>query len=199
MSLAQKIQEHTRFWSGSAPCLILIPTAQMDLYDTEDYEWRFHDPALMWEAEMRRARPVVGWPTDGIPTVRPNLGVVFVPSVAGLGYTIRPGQMPWPGTPLGRDEIRASRQRPLADAELMRHASAFYALHRAHGGDEVAAYFPDTQGVFDVAHLLYGKDIFTDLIDDPGWVHELLEISLALYTRVSSHLKILAGEDTHTR
>lgn len=69
-------------------------------YDTAGYDRRFADPRLMCEAEMRRARTAMDWPTDGMPTVQPNLGEIFVPSIAERGYEIKPDQMPWPGAPL---------------------------------------------------------------------------------------------------
>ena len=48
----------------------------------------------MWEHEVRRARAVADWPTDGIPTVRPNLGEVFVTSLVGQGYELIESQHP---------------------------------------------------------------------------------------------------------
>jgi len=194
MTLEAKKQAHLRFWRGEGPSLILIPAAQMDLYDTDDYRRRFDDPLLMWEAEMRRARPVIDWPTDGIPTVRPNLGVIFAPAIAGQDYQIQPGQMPWPGRPLSRDAIRAVRSRAVDDAPLMQRAAAFFAHHRRNAGAEIAAYHPDTQGIFDIAHLLYGEDIFLDLADDTAWIDDLLDISYNLYARLSLHLKRLLGQ-----
>ncbi len=185
MTYVEKKQAHARFWQGEGPSLMLIPAAQSDTYDLDDYPRRFDDPLLMWESEMRRARPLCDWPTDGIPTVRPNLGVVFVPSIAGQGYKVQPDQMPWPGEPLSRDVLRAARSRSVEDAPRVRRAAAFYAHHSTHGATDVAAYLPDTQGIFDIAHLLYGEDIFFDLADDPAWVEELLGICNDLYTRVS--------------
>jgi len=161
----------------------------MEQYDLTGYRERFENPELMWQAEMRRARPVVDWPTDGIPTVRPNLGVVFVPAIAGTGYRIPEGSMPWPGEPLTRDAIRALKQLDVPAARLMHLAKQFYALHEARGETEIAAYHPDTQGVFDIAHLLAGEEIFLQLSDEPDWVRELMEICLDLYLRVSRELK----------
>jgi hypothetical protein len=151
---------------------------------------------LMWESEMRRARAAVDWPTDGIPTVRPNLGVIFVPTMAGLGYDLKDEQMPWPGEPLGRDAIRAARDVDVAGAERMRLAEEFYAIHRAEGGGQIAAYQADTQGVFDIAHLLYGDRIFLDMADagEAAWVEELLDLCMDLYVRAVRHLKRLLGE-----
>jgi len=185
-----------RFWRGEGPSLLLIPPGEQELYDCADYPIRFEDPEAMWESEMARARPVADWPTDGIPTVRPNLGVIFIPATVGLPYQLKPDQMPWPGEPLDRDAIRAAREVDLAEAHLMGLAADFYALH-AERGDGVAAYMADTQGVFDIAHLLYGEEIFYDIADPQhaDWVAELLDISLDLYVRASHHLKTLLAEE----
>jgi len=102
--------------------------------------------------------------------------------------------MPWPGKPLGRDAIRMIAEVDIHLAPLMQRAEAFYAVHRASGDGQVAAYLPDTQGVFDIAHMLYGQDIFYDLADDPAWIHDLMQASLDLYLRVSRHLKAMLGE-----
>lgn len=188
-SLERKILAHQTFWRGEGPCLILIPTAAMEQYDVEGYRERFENPELMWQAEMRRARPALDWPTDGIPTVRPNLGVVFIPAIAGASYQIRDGAMPWPGDPLTRDAIRSIKQLDITATRLMHLAAEFYALHESRGESEIIAYPPDTQGVFDIAHLLDGEEIFFQLKDEPVWVRELMELCLDLYIRVSRELK----------
>ena len=190
-TLAEKKRAHEVFWRGEGPGLLLTPTAAMDQYDLAGYRERFENPELMWQAEMRRAQPVLDWPTDGIPTVRPNLGVVFVPAIAGTDYRIPDGSMPWPGSPLTRDAIRAIKERDVASARLMQLAREFYAIHEARGETEIAAYHPDTQGVFDIAHLLAGEEIFLQLSDEPDWIHELMELGLELYVRVSRELKTM--------
>ncbi|HOX01508.1 MAG TPA: hypothetical protein P5555_03545 [Candidatus Paceibacterota bacterium] len=193
---SERLAAQDAFWRGSGPSLILIPPAQQDLYDLDNYPAKFRSPRLMWESEIRRAEPLIGWPTDGLPTVRPNLGVIFVPAMAGLGYRLPEGSMPWPGEPLEREAIRAALGADIRRSETMRLAEEFYAIHRQSGMDEVAAYHADTQGVFDIAHLLNGSAIFYDLAD-PGqaeWIEELLGISLELYLRATRQLKAFLGE-----
>lgn len=216
----QKTEVHEWFWQGEGPCLVLIPPSQLPLYDLKDYPTRFRDPHAMLESEIRRAQAVLDWPTDGIPTVRPNLGTVFIPSMMGLDYEIRADQMPWPGPPLSRDAIRARRDVDPAEAELMKYALAFYRAHRAlrsagrrtrgrelvEGSKDdgaagpIAAYLPDTQGVFDIAHLLYGDTLLYDLADarEAAWVEELMESCLVVYIRVSRLLKEVLGEEMHS-
>lgn len=196
LTLENKRAAHEAFWRGEGPSLILITPAEQELYDLKDYAARFHDPQAMWESEIRRAEPVVDWPTDGIPTVRPNLGVVFIPAMAGLGYHLPNDAMPWPGEPLERDAIRAARGTHLTDSALMRLAEKFYSIHRTSGRREIVAYHPDTQGVFDIAHLLNGDRTFYELTESnqAGWIEELLEISLDLYSRATAQVKSFLNE-----
>jgi hypothetical protein len=196
-TIEAKLAAHREFWGGRGPSLILAPASQAPQYDTENYAERFANPQRMWEAEMRRARAVCTWPTDGVPTVRPNLGVVFIPGACGQEYEIRDGQMPWVGRPLDRDEIRRLPGRDLESSGLMRLAARFYEVHHAARDWCVLAYQPDTQGIFSLAHLFYGDRIFTDAAEDPSWVHELLEITLEIHTRVVRLVKEWLGEPDH--
>jgi len=195
-TLESKRASHEAFWRGEGPSLILIPPAQQELYDLRDYAARFHDPQAMWESEIRRAEGVVDWPTDGIPTIRPNLGVTFIPAMAGLEFRLSDEAMPWPGEPLTREAIRAARHVSLADTAMMRLAQTFYALHRASGRGDIVAYHADTQGVFDIAHLLNGDNTFYELAEpaQAGWIEELLEICLDLYAGATTQLKSLLKE-----
>lgn len=192
--LAEKIERHRSFWAGKGPSLILIPAFTGPQYDTDNYPERFQNPQLMWEAEMRRARALLDWPTDGIPTVRPNLGVIFVPGVVGQNYEVQPGQMPWPGDPLSREAIRRFPSQDIENGRMMGLARDFYKIHRASGEKEVLAYHPDTQGIFSLAHLFYGDKIFTDLAEDPDWVRELLDITATIHFQVVRLLKSYIGE-----
>lgn len=194
--MQDKVERHRSFWQGRGPSLLLIPPAEQVLYDLSGYPRRFRNPQLMWESELRRAEPVVDWPTDGIPTVRPNLGVVFIPAMAGQTYRLPGDAMPWPGTPLDRDTLRAVSDVDVRLTETMRLAAEFYAIYQANRSKEIAAYQADTQGVFDIAHLLNGDQTFYEVVDQGefAWMDQLLEICLDLYVRATSHLKTLLNE-----
>jgi len=198
MKTQEKIEMHKAFWRGEGPSLILVPTKEMPLYDVDDYRERFYNPEKMWESEMARARGVLDWPTDGIPTVRPNLGVIFIPAMAGMSFDIRPDHMPWPGKHLTPEQIRSSRDVDVTQTELMQLAVEFYQIHRENSDGEILAYQPDNQGIFDIAHLMYGDEIFLDIVTEEKkpWVEELLEISFDLMVRASVHVKKLIGEAT---
>ncbi len=195
-----KRDTHAAFFRGEGPSLILVPTGEMQLYDTGNYRELFYSPKKMWEAEIQRARPVLDWPTDGIPTVRPNLGTIFVPGMTGQGYHVQDGQMPWHDEPLTVEAIREARQIDAAQTELIRLAAEFYEIHADANVDDIVAYQPDTQGVFDIAHLLYGDNIFYEIVDESraSWIEELLDICLDLMLRATHHVKSLLHEPDNT-
>lgn len=198
--MAEKKAQHEAFWRGEGPGLILIPPKQRVQYDVESYAARFHDPQAMWANEMAKAREVLDWPTDGIPTIRPNLGVVFVPAIAGQAFDIEEGSMPWPGAPLTREAILRAGDLDPETCDLIRLAREFYQIHQASGETEVAAYLPDTQGVFDIAHLLRGDDIFMDLADpdEREWIDGIMAVCQKLYEEATRLMKDAAGEENAT-
>ncbi len=199
MSFDEKKRQFEAFWAGKGPSLILIRADKLEQYDTDGYVERFHNPEKMWEAEIKRAQVYQDWPTDGVGTVRPNLGTVFVPAMVGQGYKLSDGQMPWPGEHMSEEAIRANRNADIAASETGRLAAEFYRIHAERSGGNIKAYLPDTQGVFDIAHLLYGNDIFYEMPDPARreWIDELMEISLRFYIDASKYLKGLIGEESN--
>lgn len=200
-TVRERLGSHRQFWDGQGPSLIFIPPGELELYDLTGYEERFGNPEAMLTFEAGRARDAANWPTDGIPTVRPSLGTVFIPASLGQPFELRSGAMPWPGRELGREEIRAlpagsTLSSHLRASDLMRRALTFYEL--AGHDPEVCAYHADTQGVFDLAHLVYGTTIFTDLAteEERPWVTELMELALGWYLQATRILKGALGEPT---
>lgn len=192
--IADSIARHRAFWQGTGPSLLLLPARLRDLYELDGYTQRFADPDLMLEHERERAIEIAAWPTDGIPTVRPNLGTVFVPETCGQDFSVPEGSMPWPGDVLDESAIRTGARRPMESSLLFGRAAAFY--ERAVADPRVYAYHADTQGVFDIAHILYGEEIFLDMAteDRRSWVRELMDLCLERYLEVSRRIKKLLDE-----
>lgn len=194
----RKIQLHETFWSGKGPSLLFTPSASMVQYDVENYKDRFYDPAAMYAAEQERALQVLNWPTDGIPSVRPNLGTVFVPAIAGQSFVVSDGQMPWPGKHLSMEQIATIKDADIDASDVLKLAGDFYKIHGSSPDLQVAAYHADTQGVYDILHLLRGDELFCEMITDADDVNELLEIVTTLYIRVTEHLKNTLSEPRGT-
>ncbi len=196
MPTKEKIELHRRFWNKKGPSMIFTPCGNRPLYELDDYQARFYDPQAMWEAEMHRAQTGLDWPTDGIPTVRPNLGVIVIPSIAGQSYQIAENSMPWPGDPMSKEQIQSVRGVDIRQSEIYGLLEKFYAIHTQSGRCDIHPYLADTQGVFDIAHLLYGDHIFFDVMDErqKDWIDELMDTCTYLYREITKYMKEMSGE-----
>ncbi|MFO7757268.1 MAG: hypothetical protein R6V26_02125, partial [Roseovarius sp.] len=98
------------------------------------------------------------------------------------------------------DQISAIRNTNLEKSEIFSLVAGFYKIHNQTSNQQVYKYTPDNQGVFDIAHLLYGDEIFLEILNTEkgNWVSELMEISLELYIRSTKLFKREAGEKPGT-
>lgn len=184
-----KYQDHLSVWKSGKNLIFqenpaVIPAGF-------NHKEQYDSPEKMWSAENGNAVAYFKFPTDGIPVVRPNLGVVFIPAIAGQAVQfVNDEDMPWPGQHLTKDEIRQIPDLDISDG-IMRKAADFYSRTKQ---DSPALYHADTQGPFDIAHIIYGDQILYDFYDDPEWVEELLYICTDLIIKVTDHLKTLIKE-----
>jgi len=158
------------------------------------YAEAFDDPAKMLYNEL--VRTVGGTSTyasallkdDFPPHVRSNHGIGIIASLFGARCTIINDTMPWVEH-MEPAELRTTVARGVPDLgqALGRRVVETHAFFR-----ETLARFPkcsrciritqpDLQGPFDIAHLLMGTDVFLAVVDDPGFVHELLAVVTDTY------------------
>ena len=133
---------------------------------------------------------------DGIPTIRADLGVTLIPSAFGLPLFIGENSHPSLREHLDRDRLRTVMESWSADRVVAGEiplAFRFYELLRESGEDAVP-YVPDTQGVFDLAHLLLGNDVFLLPFDDPEFTERVLDFCLDVFVHVTRRFKRLLGE-----
>ncbi|MFH1008167.1 MAG: uroporphyrinogen decarboxylase family protein [Candidatus Latescibacterota bacterium] len=132
---------------------------------------------------------------DGQPSLRANLGVGFIPSLFGLeSRFVQEDQMPWVMGTLSREEIAHLEIPDVRNAGLMPRALEYISYFEEKLNGKGRVYPSDTQGPFDIAHLLRGHDLYTDLYDDPEWVHRLMHVATETYIAVSRVLKEALGE-----
>jgi len=76
----------------------------------------------------------------------------------------------------------------------MRRGLDLLAFYKETVGDACAVFIPDTQGPFDVAHLIRGHDILTDLYERPQFVHRLMDLATRLWIGMVETCKRAIGE-----
>lgn len=134
--------------------------------------------------------------------IRANFGTVILPTILGASFQLTETSMPWAHHLLDRDAIRRTLDAGVPDPSAglggaCLDMAAYYRKALAPYPGLVQAtviYHPDLQGPFDVAHLLWGPDIFLALYDCPDLVHALLDLVTRTYIAWLTHWKQAVGE-----
>lgn len=134
--------------------------------------------------------------------IRANYGTVILPSILGASWQLTEDSMPWAFHLPDRDAIRrlvdsgVPGPRSGLGAACLDTAEYFYETLSKYPAlsQAVYIYHPDLQGPFDVAHLLWGPDIFLGFYDCPDLVHALLRLVTETYITWLTHWKAAVGE-----
>ena len=143
--------------------------------------------------------------SDNQIVIRANLGAPFLATSFCLDVRVFEHTKPWLVDHLNRAAYEGldidGMLAQVEESGQISRAISLYAYYRdvlAEVGldDMVNFYLPDTQGPFDLAHLVYGNDIFLEMHDDPAFVHELMTACTELFIRATRVLKHSLGEKT---
>ena len=155
---------------------------------------QFYDPEKMLHAHLeeilRTCQSAHGAPL----MLRPNFGTIFVPAAFGAGYDVLPDAYPWVTGHFSQEDIPRLEEADLLGSEMMQRALEYIRYFRSMLPEWIHVYQPDTQGPFDIAHLLLGNDIFYLLLDDPDEAHRLMRIATDGYCRITRALKEALSE-----
>jgi len=162
-----------------------------------DMKEQYENAEAMFYEQLRVMVAAAQARSAALPSLRANLGTGFVASIFGIQQVIFPDKMPWPQGHISKSELSSMRPEDFTDVDgkgLLPKASDIYRFYQSRLGTNRYCYIPDTQGVLDIAHLVRGDELFTDLKDDPGFVHHLLELCLQAYITVTKAMKQVIGE-----
>ena len=149
------------------------------------------DMSKMMFNELLSCHSFIEIDNNAFPMIRANYGVGTLPSDFGLVSKIVNGNMPWVEH-VDKDEVKRIIDRGVPDyskgfGQKVLDTYEFYRekLSAYPKCNEVIKLFhPDFQGPFDVAHLIYGPDIYMEMYDDPDTVHALLSVVTDTYISI---------------
>lgn len=127
--------------------------------------------------------------------IRPNFGTIFIPAMFGLTYQVTANTYPWITNHLTKEEIKGISLKDPLSSPMMERAIEYMEYFLETVPEWIHIYLPDTQGPFDLAHLLYGTDIFYEIYDDSPFVHYLLDLTTEIFIQVTERLKEIVGEE----
>ena len=135
---------------------------------------RWADPRIMLEDGLAAAQTHRRTGDDRLPTLRVELGTGVVASAFGIEVLVKNDSLPCAAEAPARSlaDILALPEPDLASGILPR-LLAFAEAMVKELPDGYALQLPDTQGVFNTAHLVRGNDILTDFYDEPDLLGQL--------------------------
>lgn len=180
---SQRISNQLDLWEGRKPArqpLLLKCGAPDEISaDFQQYTTReiHFDRDKMLISQMQGALSAALGGMDAVPSVRANMGCGIFPSLfPGIEQLLfDDSRMPWvvghldAGAirKLDYDDIRITDEFKLALSHMEYMAEKL-------DGTGVLVYPPDLQGPFDIAHIVFGDEIFYAMYDEPELVHHLL-------------------------
>lgn len=186
-------------WHGEEPDRWPI-VARAPLTEAQDhipganFKEAFYDWELMLCSQVRAACSMANSGSDGIPSIRANMGTGVLLSCLGLEQEVFEDKMPWLQQRLSKEE--AARLEP-DDIEIrgsFERGMQYMRNFREVMGDSLPVFCMDTQGPFALAHLILGEQLLYELIDDAPFVHHLLNLCVELGDRAHRWMKNENGE-----
>lgn len=173
-------------WGGLPPEAEVIPNPNL--------KQAFENADLMLCSQVRGAIGGVVVPSDIVPSIRVNFGTGVCLACLGLEQEIFEDKMPWLQQRLAKDEIARLTPDDIRIRGSFERGLGYIRRFKEVMGDRLPVYCMDTQGPFDLAHLLYGDELFYAVHDDPPFVHHLMEICLEVGIRAHRWMKEVIGE-----
>jgi len=142
----------------------------------------FADPEKMLWNQLLETRIGVGVRDDRMMTVRANYGPAILPSLFGAKVYVDDATT-WVEPVHSSQAIRAIIDRGVPDlngglgAQVVETEAFFRGILHDYGLDPYVHMFQaNNQGLFDVAYLLWGQEIYIALHDEPELVHALIAL-----------------------
>jgi hypothetical protein len=194
-NITKKKASFESFWKKEGPSLLLFAEphlAEGQNYIEYDLVSQHKSVDLLFKESAIQKERFDRVIDDGLPVIRADLGTTLLPTGLGMPIQVQPNGHPWPEGHLQPEEYLEKVLDSFTTEGEIPLAVEFY--DKVGHLDETTAYLPDTQGIFDLTHLIIGTDIFYLLFDRPELVDKLQNKSLDLFLCATKFFKKLLGE-----
>jgi len=197
--IALAMRRQTAVWKRQKPdkwpIVMVGPlTPEQEAIPEANFKEAFCDPDRMMCVQVRGACAMANARSDSVPSARGNYGTGVLLSCVGLEQEVFPDKMPWLKEHLTREQVARLDPASIAPRGTFKRGLQFMRRYGEIMGNRLPLYCMDTQGPFDLAHLILGDDLFYAMHDDAPLVHHLMEFCLELGIRTHEWMKAIAGE-----
>ena len=163
--------------------------------ETFDMEEQFFNKEKMLYGHLEEIERCAENAFDAPICIRPNFGTIFIPAMFGLKYKVPKDTFAWLTSRLSKEEIRKFNFPNLDKIDMLKKSIEYIKFFKETLPEWIHVYLPDTLGPFEIAHAVYGNNIFYDLYDDSKFVHYLLSLCTDIYIQITEKLKEVLGEE----
>ena len=186
-------------WRGDTPdvppIIFHAPlTDAQEAIPNPDFAEAIADPDLMLCGQVRMACASANSRSDAVPSARGNYGTGVLLSCLGLEQEVFNDKMPWLKEHLTPEQAGDLTPDDIAIGGMFERGLRYMERHVAVMGNHLPLYCMDTQGPFDLAHLLLGDEVFYLMHDNPDLLHRILDLCVELGIRTHTLMKELSGE-----
>lgn len=187
------------FWRGekiSTPLLFVGGelSEKQKIIPEYNYKEIFTDKEKMLCSEIRAACAVANGRSDSIPSIRANFGTGTILACLGLEQEAFTDKMPWLTEHLTKEQITKLSPDDIQPRGTFARGLEMMHYYKEIMGESIPIYVMDTQGPFDLAHLMLGDELFIQLYDDPSFVHHLMNLCLELGIKTHRWMKEAINE-----
>lgn len=169
-------------------------TPEQEKIPSANFKEAFESFDRMLCNEVRAACSAANGGSDQVPSIRVNFGVGTTLACLGLEQEVFPDKMPWPKEHLTLDQVRKLTPDDIQIRGSFARGLDWMRQFKKILGDSLHVYCMDTQGPFDLAHLVIGDEIFYLMNDDPPLLHHLMEICFQIGVKTHTWMKEAVGE-----
>jgi len=163
--------------------------------ETFDMEEQFFNKEKMLYGHLEEIERCAENAFDAPICIRPNFGTIFIPTMFGLTYKVPKDTFAWLTSRLNKEEIKKFNLPNIDKIDMFKKAVEYIQYFKETLPDWIHVYLPDTLGPFEIAHAVYGNNIFYDFYDDFKFVHYLLKLCTDIYIQITEKLKETLGEE----
>ncbi|MCK4601452.1 MAG: hypothetical protein KAU28_03230 [Phycisphaerae bacterium] len=186
--------------SDYIPMVFLKPVAETAELPHFNWAEQFYDPAKSLYVQLKEAiLPLAAADADNVPWVRADTGVVNCMSVFGAEFAVpehsKPVVTAFPSKQALAEFAPPADISTLGTMPIVKeHMEYHLEVLRRHDLEKlVNVTHCDQQGPFDIAAQSRGHDVFTDLYDDPDFLHDLMGKCTEIYLAVTKFCKAISG------
>jgi len=203
MDADKKIERHIKALSGEIlEKPVIVRSEAVEGFSPYSMQETHDDIEKMFYNQMLGAFGSARQKNDGIPMLRADYGTGTLPSLFGAKSIIVNNNMPWTEH-LSLDEIKKILSKGeislengfgakvIETYEFYKNALSKYPNLK----EKVKLYHPDLQGPFDVAHILWGSDIYMAIYDEPDMVKELMQLVTDTYIKFLDKVKTVIDDE----